>query len=100
MRFIRALNRSHWQHNDILGFHLKIAATLSNQWGPLLTPNQRHRGEDRGLLKQRDAVYEAARQQHPERWSGNTRNWTPVIEVWLNPPQENQPKKGQNLKAA
>ena len=65
-----------------------------------VTPNQRHRGEDRGLLKQRDAVYEAARQQHPERWSGNTRNWTPVIEVWLNPPQENQPKKGQNLKAA
>ncbi len=27
-----------WQHNDNVGFHLKNAATLSNQWGPLLTP--------------------------------------------------------------
>ena len=65
-----------------------------------VTPNQRHRGEDRGLLKQRAAVYEAARQQHPERWSGNTRNWTPVIEVWLNPPKQNQTSKQQDLKAA
>ena len=23
-------------HNDIVGFHLKIAATMSIQWGPLL----------------------------------------------------------------
>ncbi len=36
MSFTRASNRSHWQHNDIVGFHLKNAATLSNQWGPLL----------------------------------------------------------------
>ena len=36
MRFTRASNRSHWQHNDNVGFHLNIAATLSNQWGPLL----------------------------------------------------------------
>ena len=35
MRFMRASNRFHWQHNDSVGFHLKIAATLSNQWGPL-----------------------------------------------------------------
>ena len=35
MRFTRASNRSHWQHNDNVGFHLKNAATLSNQWGPL-----------------------------------------------------------------
>jgi len=33
---MRASNRSHWQHNDIVGFHLRNAATLSNQWGPLL----------------------------------------------------------------
>ena len=36
MRFMRASNRSHWQHNDNVGFHLKFAATLSNQWGPLV----------------------------------------------------------------
>lgn len=34
-----------------------------------------------------------------QRWPGDTRNRNPVIKVWLNPPQENQPKKGQNLKA-
>ena len=34
---MRASNRSHWQHNDNVGFHLKFAATLSNQWGPLVS---------------------------------------------------------------
>ncbi len=65
-----------------------------------VTPNQRHCGADKGLLKQRAAVYEAARQRNPERWSGKTRNWNPVKEVWLNPPKENQAEKGQALKAA
>lgn len=65
-----------------------------------VTPNQRHRGEDQALLAQRDVVYETARQRHPERWSGNTRNWNPVTEVWLNPPKENQTRKQQDLKAA
>ena len=65
-----------------------------------VTPNQRHHGEERGLLKRRDAVYNAAKQRHPERWSGKTRNWDPVTEVWLNPPKENQAKKGRDLKAA
>ena len=65
-----------------------------------VTPNQRHRGADKELLKQRDAVYEAARERNPERWSGKTRNWNPVTEVWLNPPKENQVEKRQNLKVA
>ncbi|MGL5408993.1 MAG: integrase core domain-containing protein, partial [Shewanella sp.] len=50
-----------------------------------VTPEQRHQGLDKPLLKQREAVYEAARCQHPERWSGKTRNWTPVSMVALNP---------------
>jgi len=62
--------------------------------------DQRHRGMDGELLKQREAVYEMARQRNPERWSGNTRNWDPVTEVWLNPPKENQAGKPQGLKAA
>jgi len=33
---MRALNRSYWQHKSNVGFHLKVAATLSNQWGPSL----------------------------------------------------------------
>ncbi len=65
-----------------------------------VAPNQRHCGADRALLKQREAVYEVARQRHPERWSGNTRNWNPVTEVWLNPRKENQTEKRKNLKAA
>jgi transposase InsO family protein len=49
-----------------------------------VTPEQRHRGEDAGILAQRERVYEAARKRHPERWSGETRNWSPVKQVVLN----------------
>ena len=65
-----------------------------------VTPDQRHRGEDNDVLKQRLVVYKAARERNPGRWSGKTRNWNPVTEVWLNPPPENQAEKGQVLKAA
>ena len=65
-----------------------------------VTPNQRHSGQEHGLLKRREVVYEAAKQRRPERWSGTTRNWKPVAEVWLNPPKVNQAEKGRNLKAA
>jgi len=37
------------------------------------------------VLQQRTAVYEAAKAQHPIRWSGAIRNWTPVGPVSLNP---------------
>jgi len=50
-----------------------------------VTPEQRHRDEDRELLAQRHALYQAARALHPERWSGNTRNWKPDSTVSLNP---------------
>jgi len=50
-----------------------------------VTPGQRHRGEDIAILAQRETVYLEAKAQHPERWSGPTRNWTPVGTVFLNP---------------
>ena len=50
-----------------------------------VTPTQRHAGEDQPLLRRRQMVYEAAKARHPQRWSGPTRNWTPVQEVHLNP---------------
>jgi len=50
-----------------------------------VTPGQRHRGEDIAILAQRETVYREAKAQHPERWSGPTRNWTPVGTVFLNP---------------
>jgi putative transposase len=50
-----------------------------------VTPAQRHEGLDKSLLANRKAVYEAARTRHPERWSGNTRNWQRIQAVHLNP---------------
>ena len=34
------------------------------------------------------AVYEEARQRNPQRWSGPTRNWTPVGVITLNPERD------------
>lgn len=53
-----------------------------------VTPNQRHQGEDIAILERRKEIYQAAKEKNPERWSGQTRNWDPVTEVWLNPPKE------------
>ena len=53
-----------------------------------VTPGQRHRSEDIDILNHRKEVYKAAKNKHPERWSGKTRNWQPVSEVWLNPPKD------------
>jgi putative transposase len=50
-----------------------------------VTPAQRHRGEDSAILAKRDAVYQAARAERPERWPGKTRNWSPIGTVTLNP---------------
>lgn len=56
-----------------------------------VTPSQRHEGRDKLILKNRDEVYRLAKSKHPERWSGTTRNWSPVEAVTLNPekPTEN-----------
>ena len=51
-----------------------------------VTPVQRHTGKDEQILSQRKAVYEQAKKNRPERWSGNTRNWNIPTDVWLNPP--------------
>ena len=50
-----------------------------------VTPEQRHTGEDQAILKQRQAVYEAAKAKKPERWSRGTRNWDWQAQVCLNP---------------
>ena len=51
-----------------------------------VTPEQRHRGLDIEILQRRDAVYQAAKQRHPERWgSRSTRDWSPIDVVELNP---------------
>ncbi len=65
-----------------------------------VTPGQRLRGEDAAILAVRKRLYEAAKQVRPECWSGATRNWEPVCEVWLNPPKEAQPEASANKKVA
>ena len=60
-----------------------------------VTPGQRHAGLDMALLRKRTAVYEAAKARHPERWSGATRNWEPVLIVHLNPDQKVAGKRCQ-----
>jgi hypothetical protein len=65
-----------------------------------VTLGQRHRGEDAGILAARKQIYEAAKQAHPERWSGNTRDWTPINEVWLNSPQETHQDASAEKKVA
>jgi putative transposase len=52
-----------------------------------VTPAQRHESIDVSLLEKRAVVYEAAKQQRPERWSGTNQNWQPVLVMYLNPDQ-------------
>ncbi len=67
-RFIRWYNEEHL--HSAIGF---------------VTPGQRHRGEDVAILENRKRVYAAAKNRRPERWTGQTRNWSRVEEVRLNP---------------
>ncbi len=53
-----------------------------------VTPAQRHAGQDSARLAARHAVYQDARQRNPQRWSGQTRNWTLVGVVTLNPERD------------
>lgn len=50
-----------------------------------VTPNDRHDGRDGEILANRRAVYRAAKNRTPRRWTGNTRNWSPIGNVTLNP---------------
>ena len=62
-----------------------------------VTPNQRHAGQDKALLKERSVIYELARQANPLRWSKQTRDWSHTERVDLNPDTP-QTKDMDNLK--
>lgn len=53
-----------------------------------VSPAQRHAGEDQAILAARHDLYQQARERHPARWSGGTRNWSPITEVALNPERD------------
>ena len=79
----------HWYNNE----HRHSAIRF-------VTPTQRHASLDKPLLTQRAVVYAGAREKHPHRWTGASRDWTPIAEVHLNPstPKNKEPKP--DLKAA
>lgn len=52
-----------------------------------VTPVQKHLGLDIEILNKRKLLYEKAREKNPNRWTGKTRNWNAVEEVYLNPLQ-------------
>ncbi|HYN63275.1 MAG TPA: IS3 family transposase, partial [Candidatus Limnocylindrales bacterium] len=53
-----------------------------------VSPAQRHDGDDQAILAARHALYVQAKQRHPARWSGNTRDWSHIGAVTLNPERD------------
>jgi putative transposase len=53
-----------------------------------VSPEQRHAGADSAILEARHALYTKARESQPARWSGETRNWSPIRTVTLNPERD------------
>jgi putative transposase len=53
-----------------------------------VSPAQRHAGEDQAILAARHALYLQARERNPARWSGVTRDWSPIGAVTLNPERD------------
>jgi putative transposase len=53
-----------------------------------VTPNERHEGRESEILRRRHDLYQLARRSNPRRWSSDTRNWTPIGLVVLNPEKE------------
>ena len=69
-----------WYNNEHLHSALKF-----------VTPQQRHSGADKAIRVNRDLVYQMAKAQYPERWSGRTRDWSLPDTVTLNSNKKNRP---------
>lgn len=61
------------------------------------TPEQRYMGKDEEIFESGRKVYEAAKSAHPERWSGNIRDWSLDNIVWLNPERNQQEDTEEKL---
>lgn len=55
-----------------------------------VTPSQRHDGLDVEILAKRKVLYQTKRNEHPQRWSKEERNWQPIGAVELNPEQHKE----------
>jgi putative transposase len=43
-----------------------------------------HENKDNDILAKRVQIYENAKSKNPERWTGNTRNGSPITKMALN----------------
>lgn len=64
----------HWYNHDHLHSGIRY-----------VSPADRHDGLDGEILQRRHALYLDARQRNPSRWARNTRDWSRVDVVTLNP---------------
>jgi putative transposase len=53
-----------------------------------VSPAQRHAGDDHAILAARHDLHTRARETNPARWSGKTRNWSPIGAMTLNPERD------------
>lgn len=65
-----------------------------------VTAGQRHRGEDADILRHRAELYELAKAESPERWSGASRNWNRPEVVTLNPQKSKLDQHEGKVRAA
>ncbi len=80
----RSLIIAQWQKN-LGSLHGSVTPTTN----ALKAPSKGRSGPSRhAILAARDAVYAAARERHPTRWSGPTRDWSPIGAVTLNPERD------------
>ena len=76
--FIQEKMRDHNWYNNI---HLHSGINF-------VTLASKHFGIDKEVLNKRHLIYQAAKAKNPNRWSKETRNWSVVDKVELNPKKE------------
>jgi transposase InsO family protein len=55
-----------------------------------ITPVQRHLRDDVEIMRNRHRIYQIAKENHPERWSRDTRNWELPTTITLNANRKNR----------
>lgn len=87
-KFESVLNARQWSEKFVYWYNrIHLHSGLK-----FVTPQQRHSGADKQIRANRHQVYQAAKAKHPERWSGQTRNWSLPEKVTLNPNRKNKQK--------
>lgn len=79
--FLSLGDARHWVNRFVAWYnteHLHSAISL-------VTPDDRHYGRDVAILDNRRALYLAAKQRHPRRWTTSPRDWHRPAIVTLNP---------------